>query len=126
MHNQDLHFNERSPARPDQSRPEHGEVRWATLGYKATQTFPLNASRDMNIMWCNAKRILSESKQRRARSKRGNYLYICTLDNSINGGKGSARDDNETLLKINFIIKKRKETHLIKQFPFCLPTVMFC
>lgn len=40
-------------------------------------------------------------------------------------GRGNG-SDCETMLEINFIIKKRKETHLIKQFPFCLPTVMFC
>lgn len=38
-------------------------------------------------------------------------------------GKGERR---RRCWEINFIIKKRKETHLIKQFPFCQPTVMFC
>jgi len=51
------------------------------------------------------------------------------LENGQPGGMGDGWwnvNDCETMLEINFIIKKRKETHLIKQFPFCLPTVMFC
>lgn len=83
----------------------------------------LQSYANISIKYSRNMKIVRVNSARRRCSKSGNYTR--KGERGV-GGVEERRSKGRRCWEINFIIKKRKETHLIKQFPFCQPTVMFC